>query len=209
MILEGEIDNGGNGGPRIGLALERLADAAPHRAASAITANQITRFQHRWLAINSDLRGHAAVVLLQPDQGRTKAQLDPIIGGKLLDKQAGEAELLTLEAIGMPGPIGDQVQVENDPFAGLVNAVLPLGHRMSQGQQPRRDTVLVQHIQGRRMEGGGAQVLTQGRLRLEHRDRDTPLRQEQSAAQPHRPRADDQHALVGHSASARPVRTRL
>ena len=73
-------------------------------------------------------------------------------------QDGGELVLLALDPVGVARLVGDEGEVEDGPAAGLHVEDLPGRRFLAHGDEGLADTKLIEIVEGRRMEGRGAQV---------------------------------------------------
>jgi hypothetical protein len=190
MLLEGHARRDEQRGLGIGLPLEAQADGLAREAARAVRAEEKAG-PHLLPLCGRD--GHALLVLRQVRKRCPETKGYP--GFTLEARQEGEGELplLALQPIGMPRLPGEHREIEDGALAARVQADLPIGADEPLGHEFARDAERLQHVEGRRMKGGRAQVAHDLRLRLEHLDVEPGAREEEGGAEADRarPRDDD------------------
>jgi len=106
---------------------------------------------------------YAVPVLLNSSQGMPEAHGS---GLERFEDRLRQFPLLSLQAIGVIGGIGDLRQIELRLLAGVVQPDLP-GRRDTAARDQRfRQPKAVQHVQRRRVKGAGAQIPADIRLSL-------------------------------------------
>jgi hypothetical protein len=101
--------------------------------------------------------------------------------------------LLEVQAIGIRRDVGEQAEVELGHEAPAPLADLPAPHLQPVLVHARRNAVGRHHLEGRRMEGAGAQVVRKRRLGFADHHRHALARERQRAHQSRRPGARDHH----------------
>src|SRR5689334_7411596 len=98
----------------------------------------------------------------------------------------------------MPGVILEEREIELGPLAARMHAYLPGGRDQALADECRGDAKLLQHVERRRMERRGTQLLVQLRLCLDDQRVDARARQLERARQPDRAGADDDDVMPAH-----------
>ena len=157
-----------------GKSLEADVLVAAYDAVGAIRADQPFALQSLPM-----LGGDGDAFRVLPERGdlRGEADVEQRIVLECLVDDAGELELLGLQAIGMAGQVGDFREVEGAEFAIQRRTVLHLRGLESLLDELPGEAEVVEHVQGRWMEGGGAGFLAQEFAFLQYRDGDAGAHQ--------------------------------
>ena len=180
LDLVGEVERRGEHEEELGegepLELDALRDA--HERGGAVRADQVASALGALLhALEAHERGDTALVLVRADYGLAEVDLEAVFLLQALVEDARELPLLGLHAVGVRGAARELREVEGGDRAGVAVAVLP-----GRGDHPLLDHLLgdaaelVEHVEGRRVEGRGARVDGEAGLGLEDRDGDAPPR---------------------------------
>ena len=166
---------------RVGVALELNAHAAPHRAPSPISANQVVALQAQRLAL---LLGHQLhLVSRLGDRFNLGIEQDLHMGqfGQLVLDGFGQLPLLALQPERVLGIVLEQIHVEFGDHALSAVALLRVASHQALRHDGLRQAIAGQHVQGWRVEGRSAQVHAQTRRAFKHRYRNASLAQNQGA----------------------------
>ena len=158
---------------RPGEALETDAERRTHLAAGAVGADQPASLAFLDAAIRVG-QSHRYAFGILGHAGNAGAELDveQVVPLQVRQDDAGQFRLFGLHAERMAGHVGDGAEVELAQDAVALGAVLqprrlqPLRHEVG------GEAEVVQHVERRRMKGGGARFGAQCIGGLEHRHRD-------------------------------------
>ena len=173
------------------------AERSSHVAASPVGPDQPSSAAHLAAAVPLDCDLDAGAVLAHLAHRAVELQLEGGIAAQQVVQDAGEPRLLALHPVGVAGCIGDGTEIERGQHPMAPAAILEPRSRQSLRDQRRRGAELVEHVEGRRVEGRGAQLLAQVGTGLEHRDRHAVAHETRGRHQSHRPGAGDQDAFLG------------
>ena len=126
-----------------------------------------------------------------------------------------QSMLLEMQPIRIGRDVGEQVEIEGGLELAAAVADLPMPHLQAGLVHARRDAVGRHHLERRRMEGAGAQVVRERGLGFEQDHRDALPAERERAHQPGRAGTRDHDGEGGHHRSltcpgcaAPPVRNR-
>ena len=191
MALERKAGGCQDGGLGVGQPLEPKVQQAAYGAFGPVGGDGIG-CRHLFVpVVRLDLQEHAVVLLAQARHRRTEADLDQLLGRGRIQRQAAQLGLLALQAERVGRVVAQNVQMKLHPLVGFVHADLPRRGDQAPVDQRGGQAQRVEHLQGGRMEGRGAQVVGQGRLLFQHHRPDAEPGQPERCHQPHRPGADD------------------
>jgi hypothetical protein len=177
---------------RVGRAVEGDVERAPHDRARAVAADDPARGD-ALARLGLELR--PVGVLGRADDARREADLRAGLAAQRLEREAREVELLALQAEGVARVAGEDGEVEERLLPRLVHADLPARRALAQLEHARGEAEIVEHLQRRRMEGGGAQVGGQRLALLHDQHGYARARQQQREHEADRPRAHDRDAI--------------
>ena len=196
---------------RIGEAFELDAGELSHRAAPAVAADHvIARTAARRRPATSTSTSMPSAVSRQPGHGMRKAHIE--VGGVAVFRRDRRRQLvlLVLQHVRKPELVLHQAEIEFGHH-GLRH---PVVETIGAGNEAERDDLLghaeiVEHLQGRRMQRGGALILDGRGLLLEHGDGNAAAVERQRADHADRPCPDDDDARARlrcrHAGIASPV----
>ena len=192
--IMGDLDIEGAVG--IGEALEGDAELLAHDAARALAADEIAAADR--LAAGR-LGGDAVGILNKAGEARREPQIDQLVRLGELQRLLDDLDALALQHVGKARVVLQHRVIErgHEPFA----AVPVMEHRGDDAA--RLDLVVkpdaVEHFEGCRVVRAGARHLVEEIVvaqLLDEGDANPRLGERQRQAQPHRPRADDDDAIV-------------
>ena len=173
--------------------LEADLDRLPHRAPRAIGADQEGAGEVLGAAILAqDGQGHAVGILADRGRPRIIDELDIRVVGQAVAQQPGQPPLLALQPVGVGGVVLQQAEVEGGDRPGRAVPELPFRADQPHRQHRLHHAEPVQHVERRRVEGRGAEIIRQVALGLDDGDGDALLRQRRRRHQADRPRPRDQ-----------------
>ena len=183
----------GEGQPR---KLDPRADADYARC--AVGGDQITPGQGlratRPVHVEHD---HAIGILAGGDRSGGEPDFGLLHPLQDVDDDTVELVLLGLHPVGVAGVVLQDAEVPLGDDAARGVAVLPDGADYALGDQRLDHAELVQHVEGRRVEGRGAEVERQAVAGLDQGHRDAGARERQRGDAADRTRPRDQNAILG------------
>ncbi len=193
--LRAEVVGGGDDEEAFGVgeAFEVDALALARDAAAAIGADQPAGLDRPRARFDR----HAVGALHDPGRFDVEAQGDIVAGRQQLGEDLDIFMLFALEAVRKGGLVGEQAEIEggDEPLAAI--AGLPDRRDDAAFVQPGGDPAFGEHLERRRVEGGGARIARGRVAALDHRHRNAEPRQEQRRRQAARPRAEDDDVIFG------------
>src|SRR6185312_11402206 len=170
---------------RPGEAFEPDAERFAHAAAPAVRADEPLRLDLPFFVYAYRDRSRVLAYV-----GDGAAEFDASLWRETLGQHLVQPVLLALHPEGMSGLVGDHAEVELRHPSRAV-AVLQPRRRAPHLDQALRRAEAREHVERGRLEGGGAQVLRQARLGLEHRHRHAGVCEHVRRAETDRPGAGD------------------
>ena len=169
-----------------------------HHAARPVRTDDIAPAMDFFGAIGVAHRHRCAVVVHVHRQGfGTVVQVDRIVVSRHGIQSASEFPLLALQPVGMIGLVLQKPQIERGDLAFLAVAELPCGADQTLFHQCGRYADLLQHVEGRRVERGGPQILRNIVGPFEDGRGDALPRQEGCQYEADRPAANDENSVRG------------